>query len=511
MSLRRSIAGLLALARQRRLDLELENEIRAHMELAERDALSRGLSPEEARWEARRRFGGVDQMKEEHRDRRGIRWVETILRDFRHGFSSLLRTPGFTIAVVSVLALGIGGTVAMYSVVDAVLLRPLPFANPDRIVRIWEAPHPGVVNATTAGQFLTWKRLAHVFVALSAEQPVWAALTGAGEPMRIPGKAVTAGYFNIFATGTELGRTFTPEEDRPGAAPVVVLSHAAWQTYFGGDADILQRRVTLDGETYRIVGVLRPGAFDRDETQFWKPLAFTPSERLSEVHWLTVYGRIRPDATVSQAREEMKAVHAALAKTGLADDPQGTIVLEPLGQLLAGLSLRRSIAVAFGATFLVLLIACANVANLLFARGATRRTELAVRAALGAGRGRIAAQLLTESFALCLVGGAAGVAVACELVHLAAPLLLQSLPFTADVNVNVRVLAFGAAITLGVALLAGAAPAFHASWGNLAESLKQSARGSSVAHSRLRSGIVVGEVAISLVLVSGAMLLARSL
>ncbi|MGH9667507.1 MAG: ABC transporter permease, partial [Bryobacteraceae bacterium] len=497
MSLRRSLVGLLALTRKRRLDLELENEVRAHLELAERDAIARGLPPEEARWEARRRFGGIDQMKEQHRDRRGFPWLEALFRDFRYGLASLLRAPGFTIVVVCVLALGIGGTVAMYSVVDAVLLKPLPFAHPDRIVCVWEAPRPGVVNATTPGQFLTWKRLANVFVALSAEQPVWAALTGAGEAMRIPGKAVTAEYFNVFATGAELGRTFTPEEDQSGAAPVIVLSHAAWQTYFGGDPGILKRRVILDGEACQIVGVLRPGAFDRDEVQFWKPLAFTPSERLSETHWLTVYGRVRSDITVNQARERMQAVHAALVNTALVDDPQGTIVVEPLARLLVGANLRRSIAVAFGAVFLVLLISCANVANLLFAQGATRRTELAVRAALGAGRARIVAQLLTESLALCLLGGGAGVAVAGGLVHLARPLLSQTLPFTADVSLNLRVLAFGVAIALGVALLVGAAPAVQASWGNLADSLRQSARGSSIAHARLRRIIVIGEVALS--------------
>ena len=193
-------ASLLALMRKQHLDLELESEIRAHLELAERDALARGLSREDARREARRRFGGIEQMKEHHRDRRSFRWIETVLRDFRYGVASLLRAPGFTTVVVGVLALGIGGTVAMFSVVDAVLLKPLPFPQPDRIVGVWEAPRPGAVNATTAPQFLAWKRQAHIFDALAAEQPILAALNEKSGPARIAGKAVTAEYFKVFAT-----------------------------------------------------------------------------------------------------------------------------------------------------------------------------------------------------------------------------------------------------------------------------------------------------------------------
>jgi predicted permease len=511
MSLRRAMASLLALIRKRRLDRELENEIRAHLELAERDALARGLSPEEARWEARHSFGGIEQMKEEHRDRRSLRWMETLLRDFRYGLASLLRAPGFTFVVIGVLALGIGGTVAMFSVVDAVLLKPLPFPAPDRIAGVWEAPRPGAVNATSVPQFLAWKRLATAFDSLAAEQSILAALNDKSGPARIAGKAVTAEYFKVFATGAKLGRTFTSEDDRPGAAPVVILSHAAWQTYFGGDPAILSRRLVLDNETCQIVGVLQPGAFDRDPTQFWKPLIFTHDQLSNEAHWLTVYGRLQADATLTRARDQMQSIHAALVKTAPREDREGTIVIEPLQRLLVGANLHRSISVAFGAVFLVLLIACANIANLLFAQGATRRTELAVRAALGAGRGRLVSQLLTESFALCLLGGAAGVATAWLLIRLATPLLLQSLPFTADVSLNPQVLAFAAAVVLGVVLLAGVLPAVQASFGNLTDSLKQSARGSSGTHVRVRRTIVIGEVALSLVLACGALLLARSL
>ena len=512
MSLHRALASLLAAARKRRIELELENEIRAHLELAEADALARGLSLEEARREARRRFGGIEQMKEEHRDRRSIRCMETLFRDFRYGLASLARAPGFTFVIVGVLALGIGGTVAMFSVVDAVLLKPLPFPEPERIVQVWEAPRPGVVNSTTVPEFMAWKRSAAVFDALAAEQPISAALNDKGGPMRLAGQLVTPEYFKVFGMRTALGRTFSSNGDQPGGEPAIVLSHAAWETYFGADPGILYRKIILDGQSCGVTGVLRASAFDRDETKFWKLMVVTPEDMSSAIHRLTLYGRLRAGVTLTQARQQMQALYTALlANASLHEDREGAIAIESLSRLLVGANLQRSIAIAFGAVFLVLLIGCANVANLLFARGAARKTELAVRAALGAGRGRLAAQLLTESLALCVLGGAAGIALAFLLIRLATPVLSRSLPFTSDVSLNLSALSFGTAVILGVALLIGLLPALQASLGAVSESLKQAARGSSGTHIRIRRTIVIGEVAVSLVLLGGALLLVRSL
>lgn len=510
MSVRRTFGRLLALVRKPHLELELEDEIRAHLELAEQDAISRGLSQDAARREARQHFGAIEQMKEEHRDRRGIRWVQTMFRDLRHGLTSLLRAPAMTAIMVAILALGIGGTVAMFSVVDAVLLKPLPFSKPDRLVGLWEAPRPGVVNEATVSQFLSWKQASTVFKQLAAEQPIMAAINDKDGPARVAGKLVTAAYFKVFTTHVALGRTFMPEDDQPGAAPVIVLSHAAWETYFGADANILHRRVLLDGEPCQIIGVLEHGVFDRDQTQFWKPLIFTPAQKLSDNHWLTVYGRLRAGVSLMQARQQMEAVYAVLAQNEPAEDRGGSISVEPLERLLVGPNLHQSISIAFGAVFLVLLIACANVASLLFAQGATRRTELAVRASLGAGRGRLVAQLLTECLALCVLGGSAGIAGAYVLIRAATPLLSQSLPFTANVDLNSDAFAFAAALILGVVLLAGIMPAIQACSGNLADSLKQSARGSSRTQVHARRAIVTIELALSLVLVCGALLLVRS-
>ena len=290
---------------------------------------------------------------------------------------------------------------------------------------------------------------------------------------------------------------------------MVIISHAAWQNYFGADPDILRRQILLDGEPYHVIGVLKQGAFDRDETQFWKPLVFSADQQVREIHWLTVYGRLRAGVNLSQARERMAAIHAALLPLEPVDEHEGAIVVEPLARILIGASLQRSVSVAFGAVALVLLIACANVANLVLAKGASRRRELALRAALGAGRGRLVSQLLTENFVLCLLGGVAGVAVACLLIRAAKPVLSQTLPFTAAVRVDLRALAFAGAVSLGVALLTGAIPALQTSFGNLSQSLNRAARGSSE-RARVRRSIVIGEVAVSLVLACGAMLLFRS-
>jgi putative ABC transport system permease protein len=280
------------------------------------------------------------------------------------------------------------------------------------------------------------------------------------------GKAVTSDYFKVFVIRARLGRTFSPEDEQPGAVPVVVLSHAAWQTYFARDPEILSRELRLDGEPHQVIGVLPPGVFDRDRAEFWKPLVFTPDQHTRGYHWLTVHGRLRDGATLARAREQMHAIDAALAEITPAFKLDWTIVVEPFDRLLVGDNLRQSIFIAFGAVIAVLLIACANVANLLLAKGAARSKELAVRAALGAGRGRLVAQLLTESLVLCLLGGAAGVAIASLFIRIAAPILSESVPFTADVGLDFRVLAFAAIVVLGVALLVGALPALQTSFGS---------------------------------------------
>ncbi|HYP14178.1 MAG TPA: ABC transporter permease [Bryobacteraceae bacterium] len=510
MTLRSIWNRLLALTRKQQLDRELEQEVLAHLEAMECNGIANGLTPEAARAAAYRKFGGIEAMKEDHRDRRSFTWLEALLRDVRYGLMALRREPGFASVVIGVLALGIGANVAMFSVLDAVLLRPLPFPQPDRIVRVWDAPRPGVVNATTTPDFLEWQAASR-FEALSAERDATAALAGDGNPVRLIGKEVTADYFRVFGVKPVLGRTWTSEEERVKGAPMVVLSHAAWQTWFGGAPDILQRRPVLGGEPQQVVGVLASGAFDRDKTAFWKPLILERAGAERNIHWLTVYGRLKPDASYEAARQQLKAMYAARENERSVNNRGGAVEMQSLARVVVGPGLERTVYVAFGAVALVLLIACANVANLLLARGAVREREMAARAALGAGRSRLVAQLLTETLVLSLLGAIAGLAGGALLIRALTPALVDILPFTAQVVLDLRLLAFVAAVAVVVCLIAGSVPAIQNSRSNLVAALNRGSRGSSGAHAATRRFIVISEVALSLVLVCGAVLLFRSL
>jgi len=509
VKLRFTAGRLLALVRKRRLDGELEGEILAHLEMAELDAMAAGRSPEEARGEARRRFGGIEQMKEDHRDQRSVRWMENLWRDLRRGMAALARDAGFAAVTVGLLALGIGANTAMFSIMDAVLLRPLPFPEPERMVRVWETPSATEHNNTTTLTFLDWKRQQDLYEALSVEAPLRAAVTAGGDPVRLSGRLVSADYFNVFGVKARIGRTFATGEDQPGATPVVVLSYSLWQTLFGGDPDVMKRNLAIDGEQHRIIGVLSKGCFDRDEARFWKPLIFAPDQMNRAQHWLQVIGRLRPGVSIEQARGKMNILRASLA--GVIPQKDWGFTVDPFAQILVGDSLRRAIHLAFGAVLLVLLIACANVTNLVLAKGATRRKEMAVRAALGAGRGRLMAQLLAENLVLCVLGGAAGMAVAYLLLHAATAWVAASLPFTADPSLDVRVLGFAAAAVMAVLILTGLFPSLQTSFGKLSSALNQAARGSSDGSAAVRRTIVIGEVAVSVVLICGAALLFKSL
>jgi putative ABC transport system permease protein len=499
----------LAQFRKRNLDQELEDEILAHLELAENEAIAAGLSAEEARQQARRSFGGIAQMKEDHRDRRSIRWIDNLLRDIRYGWAAVVRDPGLT-AIIGLLALGIGANTAMFSVVDAVLLKPLPFPEPERMVRVWEAPTPTTRNGTTTLTFLDWKQQTAVFEALSVESPTRAALNLDGRTTPLMGKLVSADYFQVFGVKPRIGRSFVPGEDQPGAAPVVMISYSLWQSQFGSDPAILKRDLRLDNKPHTIVGVLPPGSFDRDEAVFWKPMIFAPEQMNRRQHMYQVVGRLCPGVSLRQAQAKMNVLRASLA-SALADWKDWTFAVDPFARFLVGDTLRRSIYLVFGAVVVVLLIACANIANLMLAKGAVRQKEMAVRAALGASRGRLIAQLLTESLVLCILGAAAGVAVAYLLLRAATPWLLAALPFTANVGLDLRVLGFAAVAAMVVLILACFPPCLQISYSHLSNALNLASRGSSGSTAAMRRTIVIAEVAISVVLISGAALLFKSL
>ena len=498
------------LLRKNAVEQALDDELQSSVELLTEEKMKEGHSHPEARRWALMELGGVEQVKEEVRAIRLGHFLENEARDLRFAVRTLARSPGFTVAVVLTLALGIGANAAMFTILNAVLLKPLPFPEPERMVRVWETLPNGTPNDTTTLTFLDWKRQSALFDALSVEQRTRAAV-GTGENLaRVEGKLVSADYFKVFDVKPRLGRTFAPGEDQAGASPVVVLSHSFWQTRFAGDPDVLKRDLVIDGKPHSIVGVLPAGCFDRDETAFWKPLIFAPEQMNRDQHVLQVIGRLRVGVSLEQARARMNMLRASLAPA-MAEYKDWGFAVEPFAQRLVGDTLRRSIYLVFGAVLMVLLIACANVANLVLVKGANRRREMALRAALGARRGRLIEQLLTESLALSVLGGAAGLAVAWLLIHAAMPLLSASLPFTADLSMDLRVFGFATAAVMLVLILAGLLPSLQTSFNRLSGWLNQAGRGSSRSSAVVRRTIVIAEVATSFVLVCGAGLLFKSL
>jgi putative ABC transport system permease protein len=496
--------------RKHTVEQALDDELRSSVEVLTEEKMKDGYSRSAARRQALIELGGVEQVKEEVRAIRAGRFLEDFAKDVRFGLRTLAKSPGFTLVAVLILALGIGASTVMFTILDAVLLKPLPFPEPERMVRVWETLPNGSPNETTTLTFLDWKRLSALFEALSAERRTRAAV-GIGEDLaRVHGELVSADYFKVFGVKPRLGRTFASGEDQLGASPVVVLSYSFWQTRFARDPDVLKRDLVIDGESHKIIGVLPAGSFDRDETVFWKPLIFAPEQMNRDQHLLQVIGRLRAGVSLEQARAKMNMLRASLAPVMALYKDWGFAV-EPFAQRLVGDTLRRSIYLVFGAVLMVLLIACANVANLVLVKGAARRREMALRAALGAGRGRLIGQLLTESLLLSVLGGAAGVAVASLLLSAATPLLSASLPFTADLSLDLRVLGFAAAAVMVVLMVAGLLPALQTSFSELAGLLNQAGRGSSRSSAVVRRTIVIAEVAASFVLICGAGLLFKSL
>jgi putative ABC transport system permease protein len=440
--------------------------------------------------------------------------TDTMQQDIRYALRSLARSPGYTAMAIAVLAVGIAATSAIFSFVDGVLLKPLPYREPDRLVQVWEKHPNGFRNFASALNVEDWRRQQRVFEGIAAYATAPGSLATGSEPIQVNAARVSASYFDVYGGGAALGRTFREGDDAEGRDDVIVITNRLWQRRFGGDPSIVGRVVTFDRRPTTIVGVMPANSpFDRGFTDVWRPLAFGAGERTRDYHWLRVVARLAPGVTFEQAQANMDAIGTGIARD-YPDVKKGwSVRLDRLADQTVSTNLQQSLQVLLGAVGLLLLLGCANLANLALARGTAREREVVVRAALGASRGRILRQFLAESVLLSVAGGVLGAAAGYAMMRGLTVLLPQGyLPREAAVAMDVRVLLFCTVVSIATGLLFGIAPAFHASRVDLSGSMRGSSRGATAdrGRARLRHGLVVAEVAIACILLAGAGLLGRS-
>lgn len=439
--------------------------------------------------------------------------MEQIAGDVRYGIRQLRTSPGFTTAAILMLALGIGATTAIFSFVDAVLLKPLPFPHAERIVNVWEKPPGAERNGISTLNFLDWKRQNTVFTAMAAQTWGSVTLTSADVPVELKNGRVSASYFDVFGVKPALGRTFAADEDQLGNHYRVILSHRIWESRFGADRGIVGSNIELNGAAYTVIGVLPAGIFDREWQDVWTPLAFKPAEMTRDYHWMISWARLKAGVSLKQAQDQMKAIAARIEHDYPKSNKGWSATVDRYQDRLVGDRLRTSLLVLLAAVGAVLLIGCVNLANLLLVRGSGREREVAIRSALGAGRWRLIRQFLTESFLLAGVGGTMGLGLGWALMMgLKKWIPADMLPAEADVGLNSEVLVFAAAIVIVTGIVFGTAPALHGVRTDLTGSLKEGGRGatSGMARKNVRNGLAVAEIAMAFVLLCGAALLLRS-
>jgi predicted permease len=490
---------------------DIDEELRSHIEMATEENLKRGMAPDEARTAALKSFGDLSRNRERGYDVRGGGWLEAFWRDLRYGSRMLRKRPGFTLIAVFTLALGIGANTAIFSIVNAVLLRPFPYQAPERLVMLLERVSVTGGFSPSYPNFVDWRAQNTVFEAISAvQQNESFNFTGAGEPERLQGRRVSAEFFSTLGVQPLVGRDFLAEEDRPEAAPAVILSYGLWQRRFGADPGVIGKHITLNLQSYTVVGIMPANFHFGASADVTVPIGlqaerFRPRGRDPGAD---VVARLKPNVSDQQAETELNLIAARLEQQYPESNKNRRVRVTPLHESFVG-DVRQPLLILLGAVGLVLLIACANVANLLLVRSSARQKEMAVRAALGASRRTLVRQLLTESALLVVSGAALGILLALWGTSFIASQLPDGIPRLQEANVDARVLVFTLAVSLLTGLLFGLAPALQASRPNLTEGLKEGERGSSGRRQWL-SGLVIGEVALTLTLLVGAGLLIQS-
>jgi putative ABC transport system permease protein len=510
---------LRALFRRESVLRDIEEELRIHVEMETEINIKRGMPPDEARAVALKSFGNVGRNTELGYDIRGGAWLETLWQDLRFGARMLLKQPGFSLIALLTLALGIGANTAIFSVVNAVLLRPLPYREAERIVAIQELDKEGKRSQVTPANFLDWRAQQTTFASLAAILTRQANLALTAEAERINLAVVSANFFDVFGLHAERGRLFAAADEQAGHAPVVVVSHSLWQSRFGGANDLVGRNATIDGKSYTVVGIAPQGFQYPHETEAWlPPLRLAPewNERMDVTQargfgYLSAVALLKPGVSLAQAAGEMETITARLRRQYPDTNNRRFNRVVSLQKHLVG-ETDTMLWLLFGAVCFVLLIACANVANLTLARAAARQKEMAIRAALGASRGRVIGQLLTESTLLALAGGALGWLLAVWGVKLMTGLLPQDFPRLREVSLDWRVLLFTLLASVSTGIVFGLAPAWQSAKTDVHETLKESARGATGGwrQRRLRHLLIIAEIALSLVLLVGAGLSLRS-
>jgi predicted permease len=439
--------------------------------------------------------------------------VNELFQDLRYGMRTLRKSPGFAAVAVLTLAIGIGANTAIFSFVNGVLLKPLPYGEPERIVRVLEKPPGGGRNGISTLNYLDWQHDNTVFEYMAAQTGGSVTLTGRSEPVQLRGARVSPHYFDIFGIQPVLGRSFAADEDQLGKERVAILSHPLWTSQFGADPGIIGTSIILDGIPHTVIGVLPAGgAFDRAFAQIWRPLAFEPANMTRNFHWFGAFAKLKRGVALKQAVTQMDAIGARIARDYPDSNKGWGVTLDPFADTVVGNQLRQSLYVLLAAVGMVLLIGCANLANLTLARSSAREREVAIRASIGAGRWRLVRQFLTENVLLSVCGGILGIALGFALkAGLMAALPPFSLPREADVAIDTRVLLFTLTLAVFTGILFGLAPALQATRPNLAGCMKEGGRGSSSgSRHKVRGALVITEVSLAFVLLTGAGLLIRS-